>query len=249
MKKTHTSVTQGGSALARYQQVIVGRKSFSSLIYFEFCAWLGHIPGAAGLVLRKIFWPRLFRSCGKGVLFAENVVLRHPKRVSIGNRVVVSEGCVLDGRHTSSDRAITIGDDVILSVDVVLSCKNGSISIGARSGLGAQTVFAVGEDCTVQVGDDVAIGPHCSITAGGYNTDRHDIPIIQQGILADDAIIEDNVWLGAHVTMIGGARVGHGSIVASGGAVISDIPPMTVCGGVPARPLKSRIPVPEETAQ
>ena len=35
--KSHESVTQQGSALKKYQQVIIGKVSWSAFLYYEFC--------------------------------------------------------------------------------------------------------------------------------------------------------------------------------------------------------------------
>jgi len=163
LKKTQQAVTGKGSALSKYQDVIVGTRSFPYLIYFEFCLWLGKVPGALGMVLRKLLWPRLFASCGKGTTFAANIILRHPHRISLGNGVVISEGCILDARNAESDDVLKLEDDVILSNNVMISCKNGTTKIGARTGIGAQTIIHSTNDCPVAIGADVMIGPRCYI--------------------------------------------------------------------------------------
>ena len=91
-KKSHAAVTSGGTALQRYKAVIYGKNTFAGLLYYEFCIMLSVIPGALGLFLRKKLWPRLFGSCGRGVLFSSNIILRHPHRIHLGNNIVISEG-------------------------------------------------------------------------------------------------------------------------------------------------------------
>jgi acetyltransferase-like isoleucine patch superfamily enzyme len=240
--KTHKAVTEGGSALSRYQNVVVGSTSIRFLIYYEFCLILAHIPGAAGLFLRKIFWPRLFGKCGKGVVFAENIVIRHPKRIYLGNRVVVSEGCILDARNTKEYAVINIEYNVIFSKNVMVSCKNGAIRIGSRSGVGAQTIIQSTHGNPVNIGSDTIIGPRCYIVGGGsYHTERFDIPIWKQGIKYDGGVIlEDNVWLGANVTVLGGVTMGSGSIAAAGSVVTKPIPNRAICSGVPAATVRLR---------
>lgn len=242
MKKTHAAVTKGGSALSRYQTVVVGSRSLSATIYYEWCTWLTWIPGALGLFLRKVFWFRLFGSCGKGVAFAANIILRHPHRIHLGDRVVISEGCILDARDDESNHVIALGDDVILSNNVMISCKNGSVNIGARTGINAQTIIQSTNHCPVSIGGDIIIGPRCYIVGGGsYNINRLDIPMWQQGIKDDGGIIiEDDVWLGANVTVLGGVTMGTGSVAAAGAVVTKSIPARAVWGGVPAKILKMR---------
>ena len=48
-------------------------------------------------------------------------------------------------------------------------------------------------------------------------------------------IIEDDVWLGANVTVLPGRRIGTGSIVAAGSVVTRDVPAFAVVAGNPAK--------------
>lgn len=243
MKKTHEAVTGKGSALAQYQEVIVGKISILYFLYFEFCQIFSVIPGAPGMLLRKIFWPRLFFSCGRGVLFGANIILRHPNRIRIGEKSVISDGCILDARSSKVDVAITLGDNVILSNNVMLSCKDGTISIGNNTGVNAQTIIQSTSMCPVKIGEDGVIGQRCFIIGGGnYHTEDIDIPIRLQGIKKDDGVnIEHNVWLGGNVTVLGGVSIGHGSIVGASSVVTKTIPPMSVCQGIPGKVVKSRV--------
>jgi len=242
MKEMRDAVTKGGSSLSRYQNVVVGNKSLRTTFYYECCMLLGPIPGAAGLLLRKAFWPRLFGTCGKGVVFAANIILRHPKQIHLGNRVVISEGCILDARNEKTDEVITMADDVILSNNVMISCKNGTVKIGAHSGISAQTIIHSTQGNPVYVGSDAIIGPQCYIVGGGnYHTDRLDVPMWLQGIKYDGGVrLEDDVWLGANVTVLGGATMESGSIAAAGAVVNKNIPARAICGGLPAKILKMR---------
>ena len=243
INKTHKVISEKGSALSKYQHIIVGDDSWLFLLYFEFCGLLGKFPGALGIVLRKFFWPRLFGSCGKGVMFADNVVLRQPKRIHLGDNVIISEFCVLDARHDDEDKVITLDDNVMLSTNVMISCKNGCIKIGKNTGLSAQTIIHATNDCPVDIGDDVIIGPQSYISAGGNDHfDQRDVPIREQGINPAGGItIEDNIWLGARVTVLGGVTMASGSIAGAGAVVNKSIPANTICAGVPAKVLKERV--------
>ena len=241
-KKTHAAVTTGGSALSRYQTVVIGRGGFRTTAYFEFCAWLSFVPGAVGLWLRKTFWRGLFGSCGSGVVFGAGVTLRHPHRIHLGNRVVVSEGVILDARNDGSEDVIRLGDDVMLANNTMISCKQGTVRIGNHVGLGAQTIVQSTNGCPVVIGDDAIVGPRCYIVGGGsYHIDRSDVPIREQGIVPDGGcVVENDVWLGAAVNVLGGVTVKTGAVVAAGAVVTRDLEPNSINAGVPARKLKSR---------
>ena len=241
-KKSHAAVTGGGSPLQKYQDVIVGRRSIPGMLYFEWCMFLGALPGALGLILRKLFWPRMFGSCGKGVHFGQNIIVRHPKRIHLGNNVVISEICILDARSDEDDKVLVLGDDVITSNNVMLTCKNGTVNIGARTGIGAQTIIQSTNHCPVEIGEDVMIGPRCYLVGGAsYNVDRIDIPMREQGIKPDSGVwVEDDVWLAANVTVIGGTRIGKGSIAGAGAVLTKPVPEYTISVGVPAKVVGKR---------
>jgi acetyltransferase-like isoleucine patch superfamily enzyme len=240
---THKSITSNQSAFSKYRSVIVGSESILFLIYFEFCMILGVTPGALGLVLRKIFWKKLFLKCGSGVNFGYNIQLRNPKKIRLGNNVIISEYTILDGRNEDLDTAIIIKDNVMISSNVLISSKGGYIEIGNNAGIGAQTIIQSLESCPVIISENVLIGPRCYLVGGSnYNTDDLDIPIYDQGLIRDNGItVEDNCWLGGNVTVLSGVKIEKGSIAAAGAVINKSIPPFSVCGGIPAKIIKSRL--------
>ena len=53
-----------------------------------------------------------------------------------------------------------------------------------------------------------------------------------------DIIIEQDVWIGANVTILKGVRIGRGAVVAAGSVVVRHIPPYAIAGGIPAKIIK-----------
>lgn len=53
-----------------------------------------------------------------------------------------------------------------------------------------------------------------------------------------DIIVDEDVWIGARVTLCAGCHINRGSIIAAGAVVTKELPPYSVCGGVPARFIK-----------
>jgi len=52
--------------------------------------------------------------------------------------------------------------------------------------------------------------------------------------------IDEDVWIGANVTILKGVHIGEGSIVAAGAVVTNSIGRYEVWGGIPARKIKDR---------
>ena len=189
--------------------------------------------------------PALFAACGQGVQFGPHVTLRHPHRVRLGDRVVVSDRCTLDARSPEADEAIAIGDDTILANDVLVQAKGGTIRIGARGGIGPQTVMISTAGCFIEIGDDAIVGPRCTLLGGGeYEIDGAEaagVAMARRPTVRDSgACLCDDVWLGAGVTVATGVTMDAGSVAAAGAVVTRDVPARAICGGVPARVLRMR---------
>ena len=56
----------------------------------------------------------------------------------------------------------------------------------------------------------------------------------------DDTVISNDVWIGYDALIMPGVKVGNGAIISSRSVVVSDVPPYTIVGGNPARPIRQR---------
>ncbi len=190
-----------------------------------------------GLFLRSKLYPLLLGSCGRNVVFGQNVVLRHPHKIRIGSNVVVDDNCCLDAKGTDN-RGIDIEDGVFIGRNTILSCKNGSIQLRERANLGFNCeIFSASQ---VEVGADVLLAAYVYLVGGDHIYDRTDIPVSHQGRTTKGITVGDGGWLGAHVIVADGVRVGAHAIIGAGAVVLQDIPDYHVAAGVPARPLKDR---------
>lgn len=53
-----------------------------------------------------------------------------------------------------------------------------------------------------------------------------------------DIIVDEDVWIGARVTLLAGVHIGRGSIIATGSVVTKSVPAYSIWGGVPAHFIK-----------
>ena len=52
--------------------------------------------------------------------------------------------------------------------------------------------------------------------------------------------IENDVWIGQNVFIVGGVKINDGAVVLAGSVVTKDVPPYAIVGGVPAKIIKYR---------
>lgn len=215
------------SALQRYQDLFVGSTSFGDLLAYEFVTmFVAPMPGALGLFLRQVFFPLAFQRVGKGSAFGRNITLRSPGRISIGERVVVDNDCMLDAKD-SGEEGISIGDDVLIARETTLIGKGAPIEIGAKSSIGAKCWLT--STTGLHIGTSVLIAGQTSIGGGRYRTDDLSKPIKEQELYSHGPIvIEDDVWIGSAAVIQDGVTIGRGSVIGSGAVVREDIPPYTV---------------------
>ena len=55
-----------------------------------------------------------------------------------------------------------------------------------------------------------------------------------------DIIIGNDVWIGYEAVILAGVTVGDGAVIGARAVVTKDVPPYTIVGGVPARPIRKR---------
>lgn len=111
--------------------------------------------------------------------------------------------------------------------------------------------------------DRLIIGKFCSIACGAkflFNSANHTLhslstypfPLffeewgLDRKNIADswdnkgDIVIGNDVWIGYEAVILAGVTVGDGAIIGARAVVTKDVPPYTIVGGVPAKPIRKR---------
>lgn len=87
----------------------------------------------------------------------------------------------------------------------------------------------------IEIGNNVLIGQQVVIA-----TLNHELtPSKRANLLPAPVKIGNNVWIGAHATILAGVTVGDNSVVAAGAVVTKDVPANVVVAGVPAKVIKN----------
>ena len=112
-------------------------------------------------------------------------------------------------------------------------------------------------------GDKLIIGKFCSIACGAkfmFTSANHKMsslstypfPIFYEEWGLDvkdirnawdnkgDIVIGNDVWIGYEAVIMSGVTIGDGAIIGTRAVVTRDVPPYTIVGGVPAKPIRKR---------
>jgi acetyltransferase-like isoleucine patch superfamily enzyme len=92
----------------------------------------------------------------------------------------------------------------------------------------------------VTIGDNFHSGIECRMITQIHDYDNGDAIPYGKTYIYKDISIEDNVWLGDRVIILGGVTIGEGAIVQAGSVVVSDIPKFAIAGGHPAKVFRQR---------
>ena len=225
--------------LQKYQDAVIGNRRISKLIVYEILMLLVNpFPGAIGLALRKAFFPSLFGSAGKGVLFGHHLSLRSPGNIHIGANSMIDDYVMLSHRG-SADQSINIGDSCLIGRYTQIHTRGGNLEIHPH--------VNISSNCFLVSANEMVIGEHTLIGGGTYIgglQHKYSDPgklIIDQGVDDRGGVhIGKDCWLGAHVMINDGITIGDGCVIGSGSVVTRDIPPYSVAVGSPAKVIRER---------
>lgn len=130
----------------------------------------------------------------------------------VGDNVAIDEGCFI-----LNPEKLSVGENVSF---------NPMCYIEAWGGL--------------SIGNNVSIAHNVTIMSDTHNYGDLSKPIKYQPLTPLPTVIEDDVWIGAKATILGGVHVESGAIVGAGAVVTKNVGSNTIVAGVPARIIKER---------
>lgn len=217
-----------------YRKRVTGTYSFSEYMWqSSMFTLLSGLPTVLGTILRARVYRGVLGSVGSSCLIEKNVRFCVPHKIFLGDRVFIGENTYFDVNNIESkiklENDVHIGQNCIIcicereeepAIDKIYIHKN--TAINAYSFLLSCGGIDIGKYS--MLGFDIALlGAHLNSSA---ETGRIEIG--------------EDVWLGAHVTVLPGVTIGEGSVIGAGAVVMGDIPPYSVATGFPAKVIKKR---------
>jgi galactoside O-acetyltransferase len=173
------------------------------------------LPGGLGRALRGALYGALMQSCGPGL------------RIGLGGAIAGTAAMQI-GAHCYFGRCNTI------------LAGGGALTIGDRLRTNGSVTINASVAGSIQIGDDVLIGPNVVIRSASHRFDEPGRLIGAQGHSGGRIQIGSDVWLAANVVVLPNVTIGAGAVVAAGAVVTRDVPPLAVVAGVPARQIGLR---------
>jgi acetyltransferase-like isoleucine patch superfamily enzyme len=93
------------------------------------------------------------------------------------------------------------------------------------------------------IGDRVSIAPRVTIVTSSHpnrSRIRSFAPVAKGPV-----IIGDDAWIGAHAVILPGVTIGRGAVVATAAVVVTDVPPLAIVAGQPARQIRLLVAPPD----
>lgn len=175
-------------------------------------------------VLRRILATRHRLSGAKigcGCSFEAGVAFQYGWRTSFGNN------CIVDA-YAQFKCPTAVNPSLGYNID-----------IGNNVFIGRGTI--IDANSSVKIGANTFVAPYCFISDTTHNYDDLMTPIRLQGCHYKPVEIGEDVWLGAHVIVLAGVKIGRGCVVGANSVVTRDLPPDVVAVGAPARIIRSRL--------
>lgn len=198
-----------------------------------------YMPGPTGIVLRRLYYGRAFKRCGKNLVIGIGVSISGAEFISVGDNVYIDKYCVIaTGKKLIGkierkrnqdfnfiDGEIVIGDDVHI-VQFCIIMGYGGVHIGNNCVLSADSKIY-------------------SLTNTAYDLNNKSrivslMPYAQANFLLSPVVLKFNVWLGLNTIVMPGVTVDKNSFSVSNSVLLGSFPENSYIAGQPAKRIRER---------
>jgi len=227
------------SALSIYKEYVVGEQSTLHWLHYELGMFLcSNLPSLPGFASRMFLLRGLLKKCGKRPGFGRGMVIKRPKQISLGNKVLLDDYSALDCRGPGS--SISLEDFVSVGRHTSIVAKDTAlIRVGGGTNIGSYC--RVASQSGVSIGESVLIAAYAYIGPGNHQNGDEKEALIQKEMLKKGGVkIGSHSWIGTRATILDGVNIGEGAIIGAHSLVREDVPAGAVIAGTPAKIIKAK---------
>ena len=177
----------------------------------------------------------------KMVILGKNIELSGRDKLKLGRGVVIRDYSKISCAGVEGIQfgdGVSIGAFCMLSVSGSIADLGAGIRIGNNVGIG--DFSHIGGAGLVTIGDDTIIGPYFSVHPENHRFQDLEILIRHQGVIRQGIAVGTNCWIGTKVSILDGAKVGDGCVIAAGAVVKGTFADNSIIAGVPAKVIRMR---------
>lgn len=196
-----------------------------------FLALVIYLPGEAGILLRRWYYGRRLRRCGRNLVVMPGVHLDGERHIEIGDDVMIRENVVLRAGVAANDRreVVELGNTAGRERGVVLIRDRVRIAFGA-------VILGYGG---VTIGSKCGIGPYSILLSESFHHQGKDPARVykysqgadpeEQCVLRGYVEMKDGSGIASNVLVLPGATIGRdawvvpNSVVRLGGFIADDV--------------------------
>lgn len=155
------------------------------------------------------------------------------------NGASLKKGAIIyPGVEISNKKAFTIDINSIIYKNCTFYIyEKGQFYMGKNSHIASYGYFLIGNQ-KLEIGDDVAIGPFCSMFCIS-NSVKGENKLFRKNYTAGDIRIGNNVFIGSHCIVLPGTVINDNVVIAANSLVNGILESGFVYGGSPVKKLKS----------
>lgn len=131
--------------------------------------------------------------------------------------------------HSKIDvNMVNVGNYTYGPLNILSDSNNSKLKIGHCCSIGPETLFVLNSE-------------HATDRMSSYPFQTMCLDATKNEALSKgNIIIDDDVWIGTRAIIMSGVHICQGAVIAAGAVVTKDVPPYTIVGGMPAKPIKQR---------
>ena len=200
---------------------------------------LMYLPGPTGIVLRRFYYSKAFKKCGKNLIIDIGVSITGVKFISVGDNVFIDKYCIIS-------TGIELTGKIERKPNPDFTFDEGEIFLGNDIHI-VQFCIIMGYG-GVHIDNNCVISANCklySLTNTAYDMNGKSsivsiMPYEQANFLLAPIVLKFNVWLGLNSVVMPGVTVHQSSFSVSNSILLNSFPENSYISGSPAKKIRKR---------
>ena len=173
-------------------------------------------------------------------IFFRRIYLKKTVGIKYQKRAFIGFSTICEGGNSFGKNSAIVGSKIGYGSYIAEGTKITKTSIGKYCSVGPNVKCIFGKHPTTTFVSTHPVFFSLKPPVGFTYADKQYFEEFEKKHEGYAITIGNDVWIGANVSLMDGVRISDGAIIAANALVTKDVPPYTIVGGIPARPIKKR---------